>query len=389
MRAVVVTGTILPEQHAIWREAVTLGADVTLVGADLPYIGYWPWQGGDVDGIECLRLPVRQLRPARGPIWWWYDGLQAVIERRRPQVVHVLTEAWSTLVLQSLWIRRGSSSFKVVAHGCDNQFLHGAAWERAMRLAALRFTLRQLDGYLSWNREGAQLAELHGLRRTVSAAVVPAVVPEPGLFTDDQSSQAEARSRFSLPADESIVGFVGRLTREKGVLDLIAAVRRLGGRGISCAVWGAGPLRDEVDGLLADEPMLGTLQAPLPLGDVPNALRACDIIAVPSATTREWKEQFGRIAVEAMHAGVPIVGYTSGALPEVIGDAGILVDEGDVDGLSAAIAALAGDAARRQDLVQRGRERATALYHPAVAAADIVGYWQRVVDDQPPQGNDT
>jgi glycosyltransferase involved in cell wall biosynthesis len=385
MRAVVVTGTILPEHHAIWRAAVARGVEVTLVGGNLnPYTGLWPWQDGDVPGVECVRLPVRQLRRGRGPIWWWYDGLGTVVDDRRPQIVHVLTEAWSTLVLQSLRIRRASPSLKVVAHGCDNQFLHGPRWERALRTAAIRYTLGRLDGYLSWNREGAELAERHGLRRGVAAAVVPAVVPEPSLFANGGST-ADARSRFALPADRVVVGYIGRLTPEKGVLDLIDAVGRLDGMTTSCAVWGTGPLRDELGRLLGDRPQLGTLQPPLPLADVPAALRACDILAVPSTTTPEWKEQFGRIAVEAMHAGVPVVGYATGALPEVVGNAGLLVQEGDVDGLSRAVELLAGDPARRTELVARGRARAAALYDPAVAAAAIVRYWEGVLDK--PAGN--
>ena len=72
-------------------------------------------------------------------------------------------------------------------------------------------------------------------------------------------------------------------------------------------------------------------------------LPGLDVLAVPSAHTAGWVEQFGRVAVEAMAEGTPVVASDSGALPDVVGGAGVLVAPGEVEPLRTALARLLGD----------------------------------------------
>ena len=58
---------------------------------------------------------------------------------------------------------------------------------------------------------------------------------------------------------------------------------------------------------------------------------------MPSKTTKFWKEQYGRVLIEAMASGVSVVGSSSGAIPEVIGDVGSIFPEGDIVKLKEAI----------------------------------------------------
>ena len=64
--------------------------------------------------------------------------------------------------------------------------------------------------------------------------------------------------------------------------------------------------------------------------DVPEHLNAMDVMCAPSQTTARWREQFGRMLIEAMACGVPVLASRSGEIPHVVGDAGLLVDERDV-----------------------------------------------------------
>ena len=59
-----------------------------------------------------------------------------------------------------------------------------------------------------------------------------------------------------------------------------------------------------------------------------------DLLCAPSRTTPRWREQFGRMLIEAMACGVPVIASPSGEIPYVVGDAGVLVPEGDPDGLA-------------------------------------------------------
>jgi glycosyltransferase involved in cell wall biosynthesis len=101
---------------------------------------------------------------------------------------------------------------------------------------------------------------------------------------------------------------------------------------------------------------------------VPACLAAMDVLAAPSLTTRRWREQFGRMLVEAMACGVPVVGSDSGEIPHVIGAVGLVAAEGDVGRWTAALGELISRPERRAELAGRGLERArTEFALPVVA----------------------
>jgi glycosyltransferase involved in cell wall biosynthesis len=87
-----------------------------------------------------------------------------------------------------------------------------------------------------------------------------------------------------------------------------------------------------------------------------------DMFVLPSLTTSFWKEQFGHVLIEAFACETPVVGSSSAEIPNVVGDAGLIVPEGDAAALRAALLRLADDPGLRADLGRRGRERALARY---------------------------
>ena len=83
---------------------------------------------------------------------------------------------------------------------------------------------------------------------------------------------------------------------------------------------------------------------------MPAAAERLDCLALPSLTRPNWKEQFGRVLVEAMACQVPVVGSDSGEIPNLVGDAGLIVPEGDAAALAAALRRLRDDAVLRASL---------------------------------------
>jgi glycosyltransferase involved in cell wall biosynthesis len=164
------------------------------------------------------------------------------------------------------------------------------------------------------------------------------------------------------------VGFAGRLVPEKGVADLLEAVRRLEGP-VRLLVVGDGPVRAQLEAARLPNATIEIRRR------VPNervreeGYAEMDVVAVPSRTTETWAEQFGRVLVEAMLCGRPVVGYESGEIGWVIRTAGggIVVPEGDVEGLAGALAELQRSPERRAELAARGLEGA--LEHFSVSAA--------------------
>jgi glycosyltransferase involved in cell wall biosynthesis len=101
---------------------------------------------------------------------------------------------------------------------------------------------------------------------------------------------------------------------------------------------------------------------------------------VPSKSTRNWTEQFGRVLVEAMWAKCPVLAYRSGAIPEVVGDAGELVPEGNIDALSDSLSWMSSDEGRRGELAARGSIRVQEHFHPDVLAGKLVRLWSDVLN---------
>jgi glycosyltransferase involved in cell wall biosynthesis len=150
------------------------------------------------------------------------------------------------------------------------------------------------------------------------------------------------------------IGFAGRLVEEKGIWDLIAACRRLGGP-VRLLVVGDGPLRSA----LADVALFGEVRicSGLPHERMPDAYAEMDVLVLPSRTTTTWAEQFGRVLVEALWCGVPVIGSDSGEIPWVIGETGggRLFPEGNQQALAAVLQELRDDPEERRLLAGRGR----------------------------------
>ena len=104
-----------------------------------------------------------------------------------------------------------------------------------------------------------------------------------------------------------------------------------------------------------------------------------DVYDIYSAGTRPWVVRPG--AIEAMASGVPVIGSDSGAIPEVIGDAGLVVPEGDVGALAEALRRLVSTPGLRTDLASRGRGRVLADYTNGIIARRLAAFWQDLVSD--------
>ena len=95
-----------------------------------------------------------------------YRELPGIIRRMRPDVVHVLSEPWGALPLQTLVVaRRGQRSIPVCVQAADNIFVHGFRLEQVMRRRILAGVLPKLAGFVGWTSEVIDLAHRFGLHQ--------------------------------------------------------------------------------------------------------------------------------------------------------------------------------------------------------------------------------
>lgn len=116
--------------------------------------------------------------------------------------------------------------------------------------------------------------------------------------------------------------------------------------------------------------------------DVPQYLNAMDILCAPSQTMPNWREQFGRMLVEAFACGVPVVGSDSGEIPYVIQDAGVVVSETDEQAWIQALSDLLESPSRRAELAERGLQRAHTVYAWSVIAKQYLEFFTEQLDSQ-------
>ncbi len=123
-------------------------------------------------------------------------------------------------------------------------------------------------------------------------------------------------------------------------------------------------------------------------------MNAVDVLALVSRTTPTWKEQFGRVIVEAHACATPVVGSDSGAIPEVVGEGGLIVPEGDVPAMAAAICVLLNDPGRRRSLGLVGRRQVDERWTWARVAeqtrmlyVDVAGARSEAEQLSPPKGS--
>ena len=178
------------------------------------------------------------------------------------------------------------------------------------------------------------------------------------------------------------VGYVGRLEDRKGVHVLIDAVALV--PDVTLEIVGEGPERASLEARVRARGIEDrvTFTGHASHADLPRIYASLDVVAIPSLPTAGWLEQFGRVAVEAMAAGVPVVASDSGELTAVVGEAGLLVPPGDHEALAAAIRRLVSDAGLRATLAAAGRKHAARYSWPSIAAAHRRLYAD-LVDDRP------
>ena len=119
--------------------------------------------------------------------------------------------------------------------------------------------------------------------------------------------------------------------------------------------------------------------APLPPAHIAAALCRLDCLVLPSRSTPVWEDQLGRVLLEAMASGVPVIGSSSGAIPEVIGDGGLVFPEGDAAALAAAVERLLTDPALRRTVAAVGLVRAETVYGQRALARRTAEFYREIV----------
>lgn len=335
------------------------------------------WAGQRFEGDET-RFWTRRLEIAFDGRnhFHLYRGLARAVAAFAPDVVNIEEEHYSAVTWQAVRSAR--------AVGARCLFY---TWQNIEKRYPPPFSL--IERYVfahaavgvAGNVEAADI-----LRRKGYPGPIP-VIPQMGVDVDrfaPTRSGTESKAAFGLDPSAFWLAYVGRLVDEKGVRDLIAAMHEVGASAdIRLAIAGAGPDEAHLHELaraLPAERIVFT--GAIPSTRVPELLQAVDVICLPSHTRPNWKEQFGRVLVEAMAAEAVVLASDSGEIPNVVGDAGVIHPEGDSAEIARAIRLLHEDSSLRETLRDRGRRRVRERYTNAVVANAFADAFRRAADSQ-------
>ncbi len=213
-----------------------------------------------------------------------------------------------------------------------------------------RFVLEKADHCIAFN-EPAKL--IFGQKGFSGVTVIPPYVDR-SLFRKIAGEDLPA----GMKKNAFVIGYLGRFVPEKGVETLMKALASVS-FDFNLMLVGDGPAKPDWQKLAL---ALGISEKiiwlpPVPRPEITKYLNCMDTVVLPSLTGTYWKEQFGRILIEAMACEVPVVGSDSGEIPNVIGDAGLIFPERDVHALREQLQRLYDDTRLRNDLMRKGVER--------------------------------
>ncbi len=294
----------------------------------------------------------------------YYPRLKQRIAETRPDIVHIDEEPYN-LATWHAWRLAKRAGVRTLFFSWQNLArrypIPFSAMERAI--------LRGVDYAIVGSQGAAEVWRSKGY--TGRLAVIPQFGVDPDLFVPPARRD---------PGRGFVIGYAGRLVPEKGVDLLIRAAADLPGPW-HLAIAGDGPEREAL-AVLAKQ--LGIRErvffdGQIPSGRMPAFLQQLDTLVLASRTRPNWKEQFGRILVEAMACGTVVVGARSGEIAHVIGDAGLTFAEGSVPELHDHLLHLAQDLDLRTDFSRRGRQRVLDQFTQAQVAAQTVQIYREMM----------
>jgi glycosyltransferase involved in cell wall biosynthesis len=306
----------------------------------------WGTLGDELDarGVRAVALGARSLWDLRV-----FGRLLSILRRDRIQILrsHLF---WANLVARVVG-RLASVPVIITTH--HDTF----SWMRWHRRLAERLTAPMSDAITtcseSVRREAIETFGLRpGLVRTLRNAIeLPETRP-------DHAARERVRRELGASADDLLVGTLGRLDEpKKGLAIFLQAARLLSGElpRVRFAIVGDGPARASLEERAAREGVSHCTVFPGVRRDVPEVMRAFDLLVQPSL----W-EGFGLTLVEAMAVGTPVVASRVGGIPEVVADGvtGLLVPPGNPHALATACASILGDGVRASQMGRAGIDRA-------------------------------
>jgi glycosyltransferase involved in cell wall biosynthesis len=296
-----------------------------------------------------------------------YKTLDLGLRGFDPDIIHAEEEPDSLSALQIAWYRRWfAPKSKLVLSTWQNVDRP----KRRSVLWVMSQTMRAANAVFCANEDGISILKKYGYKGEIW------LLPPIGVDTETFKPLSDRKL-----TKQFVVAYIGRLVNEKGV-DLLIDALSLLDPNVKLRILGEGPARLSLESQVQRKGLVERVHflPPVQPTQVVQEMHRIDTLVLPSRSTCVWKEQFGRVLTEAMACRIPVVGSNSGAIPEVIGDGGLVFPEGDVHALANCLRQLESSIAMRQELAERGHARVMQFYSQKRIAQKTLEYYQKILE---------
>lgn len=290
----------------------------------------------------------------------------------RPDIINVEYNPWSLLFFQVLLYRRiYSPQSKLVCTIKKNTFSYGHGIIGRTKRWLAQFGVRQVDHVIAASKMVSNLCESEFSMPARKISMCHHLGVDISLF-----NPIIKRTQECIDVEKPIiVGYCGRFDAEKGLKDLVEAIRLVRqtlNKTVVLRLMGRGAYNDFLDDYLLNEARKVDwleLLPPVPHSEVANFLRVLDIFVLPARILQDHQEHDAHAMIEAMACGVACIGTKSGIIPEILGNgAGWLVNPQHPENLCEALRFLINSVEERRIIALRGREKAVKEFDLRVVA---------------------
>jgi len=300
----------------------------------------------------------------------YYPRLGQIMREVQPDIVHIDEEPYNFATFHAMYLSQRQKA-RALFFTWQNLLRNYPPPFRQVEL----YNYRHASAVLAGNRDAADVLRRKGFSGSIH------IIPQFG-FDTEIYKRSEPRSPHVAGAPFTL-GYLGRLVENKGLPLLVEALTALPQY---CRVIfvGNGPMKSDLE---EQATHLGvservTFKDGIPTFEVPGVLQKMDVLVLPSLTRSNWKEQFGRVLAEAMACETPVIGSNSGEIPYVIGDAGLVFQEGNAQELIACVRRLLDDPQLYATLAAKGRQRVLDNYTQERIAQQTYEVYQEIIGNK-------
>jgi len=299
---------------------------------------------------QLISIPV--LKPGSVPLHIYRSTFSSFLKEYNPDAIYVHNEPYAISTLQLYLANKFTINRPIGCYSAQNilkqypfPFQQAEQW-----------ILKTSDFAFPVSQEVKAVLQTKGFRGYLQH--LPLGIDSKTYYP--HPARIQLANRFRSSEQEVLIGYLGRITEEKGLKTLLYALQQIQDLPWRFVVAGAGTYEAEFEALANK---LNLSERILRLGyvphsDAPTHLAAFDLLVLPSETRPNWKEQFGRVIIEALACGTPVIGSDSGEIPHLLTatGGGLIFPEANESALAEQLKRLILDAELRKTMALRGQQ---------------------------------